>query len=274
MLINKDTFLIEVADSKINTIGAFGIKENIRIDTDYNKYKHATQIGKIIATPIRITSKYSNDTPLKVGDVVIFHHFVCQPDHKTNLGDNIYRAEYFHIYGKMEEGNLVAIEDMIFVDPILEPEENMFCGVLQIKPHREYLKQQGIVFAASKKAKACGVNSGDKVFYTKSADYTMNVENHLLYRMRIRNIMAIERDGDLVCLSDKVLVKFIPQESMEGVLFSFKQQQRLLGEVYKVGAETKGVKVGEKVVYSAGASGSIEYKGEIYSLLEYVTYTI
>lgn len=269
MLVNKDSFLIEVDRPQLNTLDVEGINGNLLVDTDYNKYKHATQIGKVVATPVRITAQYINDTPINVGDVVVFHHFVCQPGNKANFMDgNIYRADYFNIYGKVEDGELIPIEDIFFVTPILEPEENMYEGVLQIKPHREYIKQQGIVHSVSKTMAELGMFPGDKVYFTKSADYSMTINDELLYRMRLRNIVTIERDGDLVCLKDKLIVKQFPKVEKVGVLFSTKRTGEQRGKIVKIGSEITGVEVGEVVSYFNGSLGTFEYKGETYSLIE------
>ncbi len=268
MKVAADIFLVQVTDSKNSFIKIKGINgESLSVDTDYNKTKHSVQIGKIFATPIAITNKYENDTPINVGDVVVFHHFVCMPDHKMPIESNIFRAEYFHIYGKIENDTIMPIEDVIFVEPILEPKENMFAGSIQLKAERGYLKQQGVVFAASKKAKAMGVLPGDIIFYTHNADYPMEIVGKQLYRMRIRNIVGIKRNGNLVCLSDKILVK-------EGVddepkkLFCEEQKLQLKGEIVEVGSKLKGVNKGDKVSYYNAIGGNVSHIGSKFSLVE------
>lgn len=267
MKVASDTFLIQVPESKKSFIQIKGLNgEYLSVDTDYNKYKHSVQIGVVFALPISITAKYENDTPINIGDVVVFHHFVCMPDHKMPMDGNIYRCEYFHIYGKIENDMIVPIEDVIFVEPILEPEEKMFAGSIQLKSHREYLKQQGVVFAASKKARSMGIQPGDKVFYTSNADYPMKVVGKDLFRMRIRNIVAIERDGELICPSNKVLVK--QTSAGKQSLFCKEVGLQLKGEVSAVGDKLKGVEKGQKVSYYVGIGGSISHTGDQYSLVE------
>jgi co-chaperonin GroES (HSP10) len=269
MLVNKDSFLIEVDKPQLNALNIKGINGSLLVDTDYNKYKHATQIGKVVATPIRLTPQYLNDTPINVGDTVVFHHFVCQPNNKVRfMEEEVYRADYFNIYGKVEGGKLIPIEDVFFVTPILEPEENMYEGVLQIKPHREYIKQYGIVHSVSSSLSNLGLMPGDKIFFTKNADYEMTISEELLYRMRTRNIVTIERDGELICLKDKLIVRQFPKIERVGVLLSAKRTGEQRGEVVRVGENSKGVVVGEVVSYFNGSSGTFEYKGETYSIIE------
>lgn len=289
MKVAKDTFLIRVQSDRNADIGITGDNgKKIIIDTDYNKYKHTAQIGEIFACPIRITNQYIYDLQLKEGDTVVFHHFVCQPDHKVNIGENIYRAEYFHIYAKMFVGpkeingaiacywDMQPLEDIIFVAPILEDEDNLFAGKIRIKNHRENLKQTGIVFALSNKAKEAGICEGDKVFFSANADYQMKVIDKDLYRMRIRNIAAIERDEKLVCLHTKILVKEIGPENSSGIFTDVKKNQQTRGVVESVGKNISGIETGQQISYFNSSLGSIEYKGSVYAFLELrnINYTI
>lgn len=264
MFVNIDMFLVKTNGSRVDSVGTTGLT----IDTDYNKYKHTVQTGKIFATPIGISSKYENDTILSVGDEVVFHHFVCQSDNRSDFGENVYRADYFHLYGKINNGKLMALEDIVFVEPIIEDKSNLFCGGLQIKSSLDNVSQQGKVFAASKKAQSLGVKSGDRVFFTKDADYSMKILDTGLYRMRIRNIVAVIRNGRLVCLKDKILIKQIEQEQKEGVLFSVSENKSLLGKIVKTGDSVVGVKEGEIASYYNGVGGSFLYNNELYSFVE------
>ena len=267
MKVQKDTFLIGVQADRVADIGVLGANgEKIIIDTDYNKYKHTTQIGTVIACPIQITQQYKNDTEIKEGDIVVFHHFVCQPDHF--FAENVYRAEYFHLYAKIENEKLMALEDAIFVESILEPEENMFAGKFRIKPAQEKLKQQGIVFAASKQARALGVLEGDKIFFSPNADYQIKVIDKELYRMRIRNIIAVERAGRLVCLHDRVLAKQIGHKNKSGIFVDVKKSHEMIGNIIQVGKNVNGVKAGQKISYYNSAAGPIEWNEETWISLE------
>jgi co-chaperonin GroES (HSP10) len=277
--VQKDTFFIRVQgdrNAEIGVVGATG--EKIIVDTDYNKYKHTTQIGYIHALPIRITELYKNDTPLNVGDCVVFHHFVCQQDHRIEEG--IYRAEYFHIYGKLigrAEGDysamsdgwgIQAIEDAIFVEPVLESEDNLYAGKIRIKTFQENIKQQGIVFAASKQAKLQGIQDGDRVFFTASADYKMKIIDKDLYRMRIRNIIAVERGGRLVCLHDKILVKEFGNAADNKFFVNARKSPQKIGEIIQVGKNVQGVTAGANLSYFDGVQGVIKWGGDTYSVIE------
>lgn len=259
MRVGKDTYIVKVDTPKRDTIGVAGIK----VDTDYNKYKHSTQIGTIVACPVALSDQHEKDGDLKEGDTVVFHHFICQPNHKVD--ENVYRCEYLHIYGKVEDSKLQAIEDVIFVEPILEPKENMYMNGFQIKPYQEMLPLQGIVYSASKRAMARGVMPGDKVFFTKNADYEMKINDKYLYRMRIRNIVSIERDGKLISFKDRLIVKpFLPKTQFMDARVS----SQLFGEIQYVGDDIKGVDVGDIIGYYNGVNGDVIYNGEKYAFIE------
>lgn len=266
MKVAKDTFLIHVKSANKST-GVVGISgSNLVVDTDYNKFKHSTMVGKIYAQSIQVTSQYLYDTPLNVGDDVVFHHFVCQPDHKVQAFENVYRAEYFHIYAKIVNEMLEPLEDAIFVEPIKEKEEDLFCGLIKKKTQAGLVQQKGIVFAASKKARAWGILPGDKVHFTRNAEYEIKFLEKDLYRMRIRNILCVERNGELICLQNKILVKamdYVPEPGQ------FKDSSlQLQGEVVCVGKEVACVDVGDTINYFTSIAGGVDINGSKYYFLE------
>jgi len=269
MKVSADNYLIEVESNSRKTLDIIGINgEKIIIDNDYNKNSHSCRIGKIYALPISVSSKYKNDVELNVGDDVVFHHFVCKPDHKMPVGENIYRAEIFHIYGKIQDGQLIALEDVLFIDPIQEKEEDLFCGMIQVKVFKKAVQQKGYIYALSKTAKDLGAEVGDIIYYTENADYKMNIGERDLFRMRIRNILAIERNGELICLRNRIFVKQDKVEDKVGSLISLTTQSELHGEVVIVGKDITEVKQGDKVSYFNGIVGDIVINGDKLSFVD------
>lgn len=268
MLVAQDLFLIQIETPTNSKIGVKGIDgKDIIIDCDYNSFSHSCRIGTIFALPISISSKYINDTKLNVGDTVILHHFVSMPDHFVPIHPgNIYRCEFFHIYATLKDSMINPIEDVIFVEPILEAKENMFMGSIQVKSRRELLPQQGKVFALSKKAKEAGLMEGDHVFFTKNADYSMKIVGNELWRMRIRNITLVVRDGEPVCLADKVLIK--ERKSTEVKPVFGKKTLQLEGEIIEVGKNVNGVQKGSVVDYYNTIGGEVKHNNETYASVE------
>lgn len=268
----RNTFLIR-ADKDLNT--RLKIKghndQPLFLDTDFQKYQHATQFGQIAHIPLSISQEYINDVKLNVGDTVVFHHFVCQPDNLMKVpganGGEFYKCEYYNLWCTLKGANMQPIEDFIFVEPILEPENALrsSSGLLHMKRDRQKMKNTGIVFAVSKSAKEKGVRMGDRVFFTNDADYEIKIIDKDFYRMRLRNIIAVERDGKLMCLSDKMIVKEIPMDQKFESMQAFRKDK--IGVVVNIGAEIKGVAVGDEISYFNIMNTSIGFDGEFYSLL-------
>lgn len=270
MKLIKDLFLIRAdKDSKRITsiIGHDG--EKLSLDTDFQKYQHATQIGEVAFSPQIIGSEFLNNTPIKDGDTILFHHFICQDDNQVKYNNEIlYSCEYFHIWAKIQNSKLEPLEDFLFIEPILEPlTHTKTDGGLILKAERSKLKNIGKIFALSKAAIKLGMREGDIVFFTNDADYDINVLGRDLYRMRIRNIVGVERNARLVCLSNKLLVLDITDAEIKKGLMHNKNIRDRTGVIYNVGADIKGLAIGDKVNYFDGVSSRLNYMGKNYSFL-------
>lgn len=270
MKLIKDLFLIraDIDSKRVTTvIGHSG--GNLHLDTDFNKYHHATQVGEVAFNAQIIDSEYKNDNPVKAGDVVVFHHFVCQPDNEVKYNDEkLYKCEYYHIWAKIVNAKLEPLEDYIFVEPVLEPEEHTRTeGGLLLRTERAYLKNVGKVFALSNQAKKSGLRMGDIVFFTNDADYDIKLLGTDLYRMQLRNIIGIERNGKLACLTNKMLVADITEAEVRSGLYYQKNPRVRVGVVYNIGEDIKGVAIGEKVSYFNGLTSQLNYCGKKYSFL-------
>jgi co-chaperonin GroES (HSP10) len=270
MQLIRDTFFIKADKDLHKTLSIKGHDgKPLILDTDFGKYEHATQIGQVYGIPLEITSQYKNDNPVKQLDIVVVHHFVVQDPNR--VADDIYRCDYFHIWAKIQNDKLEPLEDFIFVEPIQEPESAMYSagGSFKVKNTRDFIKCQGIVFSPSKSVEAYGILPGDKVFFTKDADYEITILGKKLYRMRLRNIIGVERDGTILCLADKIIVKEVKTPEYKGALIVKNEEKReRLGKVVAVGADVTGVSVGDEVSYFYGISGKLEYNGEVLAIIK------
>lgn len=250
--------------------------DKLSLDTDFQKYNHATQVGEVAFSPQIIGSEFLNNTPIKDGDAVLFHHFVCQDDNQVKYnGETLYSCDYFHIWAKIVDSKLEPLEDFIFVEPILEPlSQTKTSGGLVLKAERTNLKNIGRIHSLSKASRKLGMREGDIVFFTNDADYDINVLGKDLYRMRIRNIIGVERNSRLICLSNKLLVLDITDAEVRKGLMHNKNIRDRTGVIYNVGADIKGLAIGDKINYFDGVSSRLNYMGKNYSFLtiEDVTY--
>lgn len=270
MQLIKNTFLLTIDAELHRTTKIKGINgKYLTLDTDTDKHRYATQIGLICHVPASIGAEFNCDTPLKENDVICFHFHVSQQKHAIRIENKEYfKCPYFEIWCKIENETIIPLEDYIFVEPILESEDDLFCQSFRRKPYQEEIKSTGIVFAASNSAKKSGVNIGDKVFLTKNADVEIEILGKKLWRVRVRNIIGIEREGKLVCPKNKILVKELESTKRESLfIVQDENKKERKGAVIIAGIDI-GIHAGNKISFHNGVARThLEYKGENYAYL-------
>ncbi|MDD5186238.1 MAG: co-chaperone GroES, partial [Paludibacter sp.] len=105
------------------------------------------------------------------------------------------------------------------------------------------------------------------VFFTNDADYDINVLEKDLYRMCIRNIIGIERNGSLVCMTNKMLVQDVTENISRGGLIYRRNERERVGIVQMMGEEIKHISIGSRVSYFNGLASRLNYCGKEYSFL-------
>lgn len=260
----KDTFFISADPLANKTLPIKGIDgKNLYLDIDFKPYAYATRVGEVTHVPHFMDDQFAYDNKLDAGDTVIFHQFVCQDENKVVIEDKVYfNASYYHLFAKIKDEEIIPLEDFIFVQPVKEDDSDKFKGKFQIKFEEGVKKGHGVIFSLSKQAEKSGLKKGDVVYYTKNADYSMNVLGIDLYRMRLRNILLVVRDEKLVCLNNQVLVKAIDNTDR----WSTGKEKTQFGEIVETANEE--LKSGEVINYKKGITQPIEYKGGNYLLLK------
>lgn len=256
MLVSKNNFLVEV-DSQFVQPAIKGFF----LDTDFNPRLLATKVGKIHSGSVRIDAPNKYDVPLNIGDNVVFGHNVCQKNNKVS--ENVFRCPYHAIFAKIDGDTLLPVEEIIFCEPIRE--ESFSIGGFEI--NGSISKNTAKIYAMSKSAKDSGLQSGDVVFFTKDADYAVNVLGRDLYMMRLRNIIGIERDGKLKTFRNRLLVKNKTKLGNIGDIKKIYYQTSLqVGEVLDGGIS--GIAVGETLTYLNGPASICRWKGDDYAFID------
>lgn len=256
MRVRKDTFLVEVSSQFVQpNIPGFNF-----IDSDFNPKRLSTKIGVIHTLPVTMTDQYIYDIPLKEGDVVVFNHLVCQDENK--FSDTLFFCEYFNIYAKIVEGVVIPLEDVFFSEPIIDKGKVIGCFNVPDKVS----EKRALVYEVSDFVKAAGVQKGDIVFFTKNADYPMSIGGKDFYRMHLRNVIGIERDGELLPYSRKLLVKNITKLGSVGGLERIYAHNTLQTGVVLHSGATDTPK-GTTLTYFNGMSAAITWKDEDYSFV-------
>ena len=260
MLIQQDNFLISVTDT-IERPLLFGENgQPLIIDTDYNPKDHRKQIGTIEGLPIRVTPQYIYDNPLKKGDKVLINHLALEKlQHYLN---NWYRVEYYLIFAKINEGILEPLEDFIFCDAVPIKQDSVV--QLADKKSEKYAK----VIALSHKAKSFGLQIGDLVYFTHNANYSFHVGEKEFTRLRIRNIIGIERGGELIPMRNKLLVEQIEEfDEVCGIKVLKEPTNQKIGIVLQTSDMVKGINKGDKVSFYLGSASSLTWQGKNYAFV-------
>ena len=266
----KNVFLVS-ANESANEYTESGIW----IDRSWDKYKHAVRNGIIRQVPLSISKKYKNDVELKKGDKIYFHHFTVQPDNYIlDEGHRLYKADYFNIYCVIRKGNPVVIEDWLFASPVMETEEDItkIYGKLKLytkaSPDRKKLLAKAEFI--SKEAEKQGLKAGDTIIYKNDADYEMTVEGKLYYRMKLANVAAVVRDGNVVPLRDEVLIETnFKEETLRDsgiILVNLKPERTQQANIHTKGINSE-YQVGDSILYIYGTGVRVEYEGKKYCIL-------
>lgn len=256
MLIARNKFLVEV-DNQFSNPKIKGLEF---IDTDYNPKALATKTGRIHSLPIAISSDFKYDIKLNVGDGVVFNHIVCQDRNKYS--DKLFFCNYHNIFAKIENEILIPLEDAIFCEKIIEPDFVVGCFVAKGKVSSKYAK----VFELSSFAEKQGMQKGDIVFFTKNADYEIIIGGKELFKMHLRNIIGIERDGVLKTFRNKLLVKDITElGNIGGIKKIYTNTSLRTGVVIESG--NTGIPENSVLTYFNGSATSMNWKGEEYAFV-------
>ena len=257
MRVAKNTFLVEVDEQFVSPV-INGFK--LIIDSDFNPRVLATKIGRIHTLPVSVAPEYKYDNKLQVSDTVIFNHNVCQNNKK--FAENIFFCDYFNVFAKVIDSEIQPLEDVLFCEKLIFPDRNI--GGMEIKG--KVSNKCAKVFAVSNSVKGEGVEVGDVVFFTKDADYEVEVLGKSLYKMHLRNIIGIERGGELKTFRNKLLVKNTTKMGCIGAMEKIYAQSSLQNGVVIVG--NQDIPQGTLLAYYDGIATKVEWNGEDYSFID------
>lgn len=270
----KDQYLIsanEEANSKTES-GLF-------IDTTWEKYKWAVQVGIIESIPQQLRKPYRNDVEINKGDKVYFHHFVVQQDNYIEEdGKKLFKCPRFHLYCVIKNGIPVMIDDWILATPILEKEEDIVktFGTLKLftKATPDKLHLLAVAEHISKQAEEQGLKVGDTIVFRKDADYDMKIEGKDYYRMSIKNVVAIIRDKKVIPMREEVLIVNNAKSELvrdSGIIMPiFKPNREVIEKIVAIGIqdEEKQFKINDEILFHYGIGAQVEYEGVKYIVLK------
>lgn len=269
----KNAYLVS-ADEEANS----KTKSGILIDTSWDKYKNAVQVGVIESLPLHISDPFREDFPISIGDTAYFHHFTVQPDNYIEKdGKRYFKLNRYHLYCVVKDGAIRMVDDWILCSPIMEKEEDtkkqIGDTILYTKASPDKVKFMATAAHISKQAEEQGMKVGDTVVFRQNADYEMIVEGVEYYRMKLANAVAIIRDKELIPLRDEVIVN--NSNEFEEVLpsglikLNFKPKREQIESIIAIGSqdEEKQFGVGDSIMFHDGTGSRVECYGKKYVVL-------
>ena len=174
--------------------------------TNYNPHAiyNVVQDGIVVA----VCDHYEGgEVPIEVGDKVYTTHNICHDDNIIEVnGEVFYRADLTSdIYCKIKDGKVIPICGWCFAAPITEAEagrelerdeygrmlEKTKSGIIT-KVNVEPSTKRALIKYPSEELSEMGINEGDVVIYRKDCDYEMIIEGQTLFRIRTKDILAVD----------------------------------------------------------------------------------
>lgn len=254
--------------------------EYFQLDADLEEMELATQIASIAFVPSIISPEYKNKTPLKKGDLIICHFHVVRAKNEITLGaftpegyiDNsrtrqVFRCPYFHLWAKIENETIIPLEEFLFVEPIIEDKSELFCGQFQVKLEQGFLHKRGRVIANSVLSDEAGIKLNDTVIVTQNAECEIELFGRTFWRLRIRNVVGIERNAELICMAGKVLVKEQRPEIKQG---GFELPEEITKERRGTVllSDLPGTAPGDNISFHHGIDTAFQHKGEQHAYID------
>lgn len=267
----QDTFLVS-ADEDANSVIAFsgGSGLSISINRMYDKYGTAVHVGTVESTPYQFTEPGSYES-VKKGDTVLFHHFVAQADNTVNIdGQALFMAKPHWIWALVENNTLKPLGDWCFVRPI-EDTIDEFVQDVQVKFADGDVMGRGILEFASDDALSTGLKIGSEVYFMKGADYSVQIGDSRLFRMKYHMIVASGYNADINPERDYIMIEedeSHSHDSMGLIMPLAVTQKEYMGQVKKIGRLISCVKPGEKISYFHNTFTPFYFDGKKYAILK------
>jgi co-chaperonin GroES (HSP10) len=158
------------------------------LDPKFREYHNAVQVAEVIA------SDPESDT--EPGDRVYVHHFVQSKEHRMPVEGEVSWLERGQVFCRVRNSKVKALVNYIFVEPVTYADvkslhKNNMGFQMTIKGETDYVDRIGRVKYLSDMAQNSGLSVGDYVLFGKDCEYDIRVEDELLYRMELRDVITV-----------------------------------------------------------------------------------
>ena len=185
-------FIVKVEKRFNDTLDVNG--QEIYLDSKWNEFEHRICYGEIASAPIR------HNTGAKEGDTLFFHHHVTTTDH-FKVDEGLYLSTYQEYrphsiaYRRKEDGEIVMLGDWLFVEPaeVEKVDKVTDSGIVTELGINVKDRDVATVVAPTEYLKVQGVKAGDRVGFSKDADYKMKLDDgSIVFRMTEDHLLYVE----------------------------------------------------------------------------------
>lgn len=161
-------------------------KDGIIVSTGIENYKDVNRIGVVVDKP------KDDDSDLMVGDKCVVHHN-CFRTYYDMKGRERKSSEYFRnnlylipkekIYLYKREDDWKSINGFVFIEPISYSQDSLIYIPKEEEEHVGFVKYLT--------DKSSYFSEGDKIAFKKNREYAFDIDGKKLYRMKIKDIVAV-----------------------------------------------------------------------------------
>lgn len=178
--------------------------EAIYIETKFDPAKHARQYGKVVSVAPHIEryKEFKDGIELMEGDKVWMHHFAiektkggAQPNKFIHDGNPYYVLSYSMFFAVERHGHFVPLGEFVFVRPkVVDKDYGGLTNPLMGNLSRKYAE---VVYINRFCKRETGLEVGDTVALSGTGVYEMKIGGETLYRMRMRQLVAVRREVEI-----------------------------------------------------------------------------
>ena len=166
------------------------------LDTSFRPEWHRKIAAEVVAVPRKLDTRHYAYRGLELGeieagDTIYFHYFGLMEENRVSADQELYAIPYHEIFCKVSEGVITALNGWVLVEPLV-----VSGGSDWIQEASEKLSdQEGILrFIGQPKTDqpALNVKAGDRVVFSKNADFINTIEDKEYFVMQQEDLLATQ----------------------------------------------------------------------------------
>ncbi|GEM_PF-3257412 len=175
------------------TVGDF----KLFVDPSFQPEWYRKISAEVVAVPRKLDTRHYAYRGLElgeieVGDTIYFHYLGLTKENRLDTEDqDLYAIPYHEIFCKVNEGAITALNGWTLVEPVIVKSDSAWVGI----GSERVSTQEGILcFIGQPKTDqpALNVKAGDRVVFSKNADFINTIEDKEYFVMQQEDLLATQ----------------------------------------------------------------------------------